>query len=224
MAEVIRRKECRMNAQLLDTRRGRREFLRGLIPAGACLCFSGPLLAGAQEREKAKPSAQPLAMKHKFLADANVTFEDMFNFAYRDSFIPLMLVLANAIGREKFVEALKKGSSDAAALGIRNAAKSLPKRDLAAFVTPLKNPDHFWKNVLTFSIVEDTPKVFEIKVTECLWAKTFRGMNAADIGFATVCFPDYASASAFSPTLKMVRSKTLMQGHDCCNPRYVMEG
>jgi len=213
-----------MKSRATDLLKGRREFLRLAFPAGALLCFGGPCLTLAQEKEKQKPSAQPLAMKHKFLADANVTFEDMFNFAFRDSFIPLMLVLAKAGGREKFVEILKKGSSEAAALGIQNAVKSIPKRDLEAFVGPLKNPDHFWKNVLTFSIVEDTPKAFEVKVTECLWAKTFRGMNAADIGFATICFPDYASASAFNPKLKMIRSKTLMQGHDCCNHRYVMEG
>jgi len=212
-----------MNSQVAADLKGRREFLRAVFPAGAFLCFGASLLSFAQEKEKPKPSAQPLAMKHKFLVDANVTFEDMFNFAYRDSFIPLMLVLAKAGGREKFVEILKKGASEAATLGIQNAAKSLPKRDLAAFVTPLKSPDQFWKHVLTFSIVEDSPKAFEVKVTECLWAKTFRGMNAADIGFATVCFPDYAAASAFNPKLKMIRSKTLMQGHDCCNHRYVME-
>ena len=213
-----------MNPRINDLSNGRREFLRALLPTGALVCLGGPFLAPAQEKEKAKPSVQPLAMKHKFLVGADVTFEDMFNFAYRDSFIPLMLVLAKAGGREKFVEILKKGSSEAASLGIQNAAKSLPKRDLAAFVTPLKSPDHFWKHVLTFSVVEDSPKVFEVKVTECLWAKTFRGMNAADIGFATICFPDYAAASAFNPKLKMIRTKTLMQGHDCCNHRYVMEG
>jgi hypothetical protein len=213
-----------MNLKGADDLKGRREFLRAVFPAGVLICFGGPLWSLAQEKEKEKPSAQPLAMKHKFLIDANATFEDMFNFAYRDSFIPLMLVLAKAGGREKFVEILKKGASEAATLGIQNAAKSLPKRDLAAFVTPLKNPDHFWKHVLTFSIIEDSPKAFEVKVTECLWAKTFRGMNAADIGFATICFPDYATAAGFNPKLKMIRSKTLMQGHDCCNHRYVMEG
>jgi hypothetical protein len=214
----------RMKPRTTDLSKGRRDFLRAAWPAGALVCLGGPLLAWGQEKGKAKPSSQAPAQKHKFLVDANVTFEDMFNFAYRDSFIPLMLVLAKAGGREKFVEILKKGSSEAASIGIQNAAKALPKRDLAAFVTPLKNPDHFWKNVLSLSIVEDSPKAFEIKVTECLWAKTFRGMNAADIGFATICFPDYASASGFNPKLKMIRTKTLMQGHDCCNHRYVMEG
>jgi hypothetical protein len=212
-----------MNPGLNDVFNSRRDFLRALLPTGALVCLGGPVLSRAQEKEKGKPAAEPLAIKHKFLVSADVTFEDMFNFAYRDSFIPLMLVLAKAGGREKFVEILRQGASEAASLGIQNAAKSLPKRDLAAFVAPLKNPDHFWKNVLTFTVVEDSPKAFEVKVTECLWAKTFRGMNAADIGFATICFPDYAAASAFNPKLKMIRTKTLMQGHDCCNHRYVME-
>jgi L-2-amino-thiazoline-4-carboxylic acid hydrolase len=212
-----------MNPPIYDPGKGRRDFLRALLPAGALVCLGGPVLSWAQEKEKAKPAAEPLAMKHKFLVSADVTFEDMFNFAYRDSFIPLMLVLANAGGREKFIEILKKGSAEAASLGLQNAAKSLPKRDLATFVTPLKNPDHFWKHVLTLAVIEDSPKAFEIKVTECLWAKTFRTMNAADIGFATICFPDYAAAGAFNPKLKLVRTKTLMQGHDCCNHRYVME-
>jgi hypothetical protein len=60
-------------------------------------------------------------------------------------------------------------------------------------------------------------------MTECLWAKTFLDANAADIGFACVCFPDYAVAQAFNPKMKMIRDKTLMQGHDCCNHRYVIE-
>jgi hypothetical protein len=220
---VLVKKGDSMHPQMSALCQGRRNFLRAVFPAGALLCFGGPVISFAQEKEKGKPAVPPPA-KHKFLVDANATFEDMFNFAYRDSFIPLMLILAKAGGREKFVEILKKGSSEAATLGIQNAAKSLPRRDLAAFVAPLKNPDHFWKHVLTFSIVEDTPKAFEVKVTECLWAKTFRGMNAADIGFATICYPDYASANGFNPKLRMIRSKTLMQGHDCCNHRYVMEG
>jgi len=89
-----------MNSRATDLLKGRREFLRAAFPAGAFLCFGGPLLTLAQEKEKERPSAQPLAMNHKFLVDA----------------------------------------------------------------------------------------------------------------------------SAFNPKLKMIRSKTLMQGHDCCNHRYVVEG
>lgn len=60
-------------------------------------------------------------------------------------------------------------------------------------------------------------------MTECLWAATFRAAGAEDIGYATICHPDFATTTAFNPRMRMIRTKTLMQGHDCCNHRWVME-
>ena len=73
-------------------------------------------------------------------------------------------------------------------------------------------------------VVEDTDAAFEIKVTECLWAQTFRKADAADLGAACICHPDYAAIEAFNPDYEMVRDKTLMEGHDCCNHRYRRKG
>ena len=63
----------------------------------------------------------------------------------------------------------------------------------------------------------------EVRVTRCLWAETFRGADAADIGYAFVCHPDFASTTAFNPKMRMIRTKTLMQGHEYCNHRWVGE-
>jgi hypothetical protein len=77
---------------------------------------------------------------------------------------------------------------------------------------------------LTFTIIEDTDKAIEQKITECLYAKTFRDADAADIGYAYCCYADFPAAQAYNPKLRLIRTKTLMQGHDCCNHRYVWEG
>ena len=61
-------------------------------------------------------------------------------------------------------------------------------------------------------IADDSPQAFEVKVTECLWAESCRGKKGEDIGYATICHPDFAFAEGYSPKLKMVRDKTLMQG------------
>lgn len=42
------------------------------------------------------------------------------------------------------------------------------------------------------------------------------------IGYSAHCFSDFAGASAFNPKLKLVRTKTLMRGHDCCNHRWTL--
>jgi hypothetical protein len=44
---------------------------------------------------------------------------------------------------------------------------------------------------------------------------------AVDIGYAVICHPDFASAEGYSTKLRLVRTKTLMQGHDCCNHRWL---
>jgi len=59
---------------------------------------------------------------------------------------------------------------------------------------------------------------------ECLTAEVFREEDAAEIGYATVCHADFALPEGFNPKIKLIRDKTLMQGHDCCNHRYVWTG
>jgi hypothetical protein len=47
--------------------------------------------------------------------------------------------------------------------------------------------------------------------------------KAGDLGFAAICYGDYNMATGFNPKVRMVRDKTLMQGHAYCNHRYLLE-
>ena len=199
----------------------RRQFLLNVLPAGTLFCLGcSSLLFSAQSEER--PKAPP--EKHKFLTDSGMSYKQLFEFAYQDSFIPLIQNLANDIGREKFIEMLKKASSEAGANRAKNWAKKVPKNDLVTFTAYLRKPSRFWKHTCTHELIEDTAKVVEVKYTECLWATIFREANSPDIGYAAFCHGDFAIAHAFNPELKMTRTKTLMQGHDCCNHRYIWEG
>jgi hypothetical protein len=62
-----------------------------------------------------------------------------------------------------------------------------------------------------------------VRVTECLWAKTFRDLGASEIGSMLICHRDYADCRGFNPRITMIRSKTLMQGDEFCNHRFVWE-
>jgi len=200
----------------------RRQFLANILPAGTLFCLGcGNLLALPQAKEKPQTSSDI----HKFKAKSGMTFEQVFRFAFQ-GYISKMQVLVNDIGKDKFIEMLKNASSEAAAQSVKKAIQNLPINDLATFIAMMEN-NPFYKQVLTYNIVEKTDNAVEIRVTECLWAKTFRQASepdAVDIGYASICYPDYAMASAFNPKMKMIRNKTLMQGHDCCNHRYVWEG
>jgi hypothetical protein len=157
-------------------------------------------------------------VKHKFLQDSNMTFQEVFDFAF-ESLIPVLQGLAQELGKDHFLEALKKVASESALKAGQATARQLPCNDFAAFTASMREPSHFGKHILTLEIVEDTPQA--VQVTECLWAKTFQEMGAAEIGYALICHRDYGDCQGFNPKITLTRSKTLMQGDDCCNHRFV---
>ena len=160
--------------------------------------------------------------KHKFLEDSNMSFQEVYDFAYKD-LGPLLREVAREVGEDRFLETLKRLASEAAVKESQETARRLPCNDFAAYVAEMRNRSYFSNHVLTFEIVEDTLTTFEVKVTECLWAKTFRENGAADIGYALVCHRDYADCQGFNPRITMQRSKTLMQGDKFCDHRWVWE-
>jgi len=198
----------------------RREFLTRALPAGTLFCLGcGPLLALGQTQQK--PAEE--AGKHKFLADSGMSFKEVYDFAYGGNLIPILQFLCAKIGQEKLIEMLKEAAEEETRRSSRELANKLGKNDLATYTEDLRKPERFVRHTLTYEIVEDTPKAFELRITECLWAKTFREAKASEIGYAVCCHGDYAGIQAFNPSLEMVRTKTLMQGDAFCNHRFVVK-
>jgi hypothetical protein len=194
----------------------RRQFCGKMFSAGSVLCIGCSNLHAFSNLEENPFRSQE---DHKFRKKSEMTYEEVFKFAFQRTFIPFMRVLVENVG----LDILKESTSKAVEIEIKKRLKKLPNNDLATFTSFFKNRSALWENSLTFQIVDDTETAFEVKVTECLWAKTFRDVNAEDIGYSWICFPDYAWAKAFNPKMRMIRDKTLMQGHDFCNHRYVIE-
>jgi hypothetical protein len=162
--------------------------------------------------------------RHKFeqSLDQEFSIKQIFDFRYKRDFIPTMQLLQQYIGDEKLLELLKKASSERNTRLGKALAERWPDTSLHTFAGPFrKRAGLIMKHSMSYDIVEDSEQAFEINVTECITSDVFRESNAADIGFACVCHADYALPVAFNPKIKMVRDKTLMEGHDRCNHRYV---
>ena len=200
----------------------RRQFLINAIPIGTFLCFgTQSLWAASQSQTKGDTSPT----KHKFLEDSEMSFRALFKFTFQNYYIPCLERLAGEIGRDKLIEMLKRLTSEAVTLRQKDSIKDLPNTDFETFIARSKSGlNRFVKHVLTWEDGEKTDKSIRTRFTECLWATTFREVDAADIGYAAICYPDYAAASAFNPKIKLIRPTTLMEGHDCCDFQYVWEG
>ena len=196
----------------------RREFLKKTISSCAFCCFASPILLGSDK----KLQQIALDQQHKFQSDSGMTLQQVYNFSYKEWYIPAMKNLMKQIGKEKFLEMLKK-SSEMLYKTDKDAGINYNERTLTAWSTGIKKGCENWKDRLTFEILTDNENEFEIKFTECLWAKTFREEDAADIGYAGCCYQDVPNTKRYHPNLRLIRDKTLMQGQDCCHFKWIME-
>jgi len=189
----------------------RRQFLSAMLPACSFACIGlGNLRMSALAEEKTLAEPE----KHKFQLDWTHTYEEAFHWRYR-YYIDLMKKIGEYMGRDKLITMIKSATDEYL------LADATYDKDFN-FTRWLKG-GKVYKNMMTKDIVELTDRTYEMKVTECLWAKIFKEYDAADIGYATVCYSDFASAKATHPKLRLERTKTIMEGDDSCNHRWILD-
>ena len=157
---------------------------------------------------------------HKFQEKIPFSYEEHFRTVFTN-FVKFLRTLEMEIGKKQVVEILKRWSAER---GVEMAGD----RRVISF-TEFKDywkkasAQEYFSRTTTVEFPEESDTVLQCKYTECLWAKTFRELNAADFGKIMVCDPDHPYAQTLNPKLKLERTKTLMEGHDSCDHRYVWE-
>jgi hypothetical protein len=84
----------------------RREFLIKAISSCTLCCLAGPKVLGLNNGQM--PSLQD--DQHKFLCDSGMSFQEVYEFAFRDWYIPAMKNLKEQVGHDQFLEMLKISS------------------------------------------------------------------------------------------------------------------
>jgi hypothetical protein len=133
---------------------------------------------------------------------------------------PIINAMKQEMGDEETIRVLNVSSAEIGRQIGGRQAQAVPETSFQNFTAAFRQMIN--GENLTGKVVEDTETVFALEITECLWPEVLReaGLDG-EIGHAAVCNMDYHWPPAFNPAFKMERSKTLMQGHDCCNHRYL---
>jgi hypothetical protein len=199
----------------------RRDFFAKAAPVCAVSCLvADRLFAGSPWMGKSFLQQE----EHKFdkeIPGLKMTYRRMAAMRNR-SFIRFARFLQKEIGEERVIELIKKQTEQRLKEQAKRDLERLGNSDFKSYISIFRDPEMLAS--LTMEIIEDTDTVFEIRVTDCLAAESFLPYKAGDIGYAAVCWGDYNWASDFNPKIKLIRDKTLMQGHDCCNHKYVWTG
>ncbi|NPE08804.1 MAG: L-2-amino-thiazoline-4-carboxylic acid hydrolase [Asgard group archaeon] len=161
----------------------------------------------------------------KFKKKMDITFEQAFRMRFEtqvditNAFVPI-------VGKEKAFEIVEKLSEkksiESAKQMVIHSEDINNFADFKAFFKKQMN-SNMMKNTATFTIIEDSEKKLEFKITECLWAKVFKDLDETEQGYRFYCKPDYAMAGIYHPKVKLTRTKTLMQGNVYCNHTYTWE-
>jgi len=197
-----------------ELKNSRKNFLRTVIPIGAGLCFGCPKLLFFS-RDLIQDQDFSLRIKKEKLSFSH---EEFFIAKFND-YIDRMKKFKEYIGQDKLISMIKRSTDD-----LNNSIKPyLEAKSVKDFLNPLLNDENY-KIWLDIEVLELTDKIGHLKITNCIWAKTFLDRNAGDIGFATICYGDFSWAKAFNPKLKMERTDTLMEGYKCCDETYIWNG
>jgi predicted ArsR family transcriptional regulator len=70
--------------------------------------------------------------------------------------------------------------------------------------------------------VTETNEGTQFHVTKCPFAEMAHELQAADWGYICFCADDPHIVAGFNPAMGFRRTKTLMEGHDCCDHFYYM--
>lgn len=195
----------------------RRELLFQTAPACALVSFglqkpAEVLAFGTQD------SGQDA---HKFdeVRDAKLSPRAVTRMQY-SQFFSFIQNMQAAIGEPELIKLLNIHSTAVGKAQGEQQAETFADTEFQTFVAQFRPPNY--AGSLTHEVVEDTENVFELRVTECLWASVFRDAGLdGEIGHAAVCNMDYGWPAAFSSKIKMEREHTLMQRHAYCNHRYL---
>lgn len=195
----------------------RRSLLTRAAPACAAACIGLGRFPGLAALV-GEPTAQD---QHKFDVPSDYTMTPrQRSQMIAGGPIEMIGVFKDELGDAELIRILKLFSAERGReAGARQAANAADM-DFQTFVEIYRPPN--LESSMTHEVVEDSEKVFALEVRECVWAELFHSAGVGgEIGHAAVCNMDYYWPTAFNPAFKMERTKTLMQGHDVCNHRYI---
>ena len=81
-----------------------------------------------------------------------------------------------------------------------------------------------WKaeNALKYDVLELTDDTFSFDVKRCRYVDLYRELGMADLGVLLSCNRDFHLIEGFNPRMKLVRTKTIMEGYDRCDFRIML--
>lgn len=130
-------------------------------------------------------------------------------------------VMADEVGHARAVDILTKAIvrlAEAAGTSFAEG-RSGGRKDLRAYAEILP----IWQEggALEVDLTINEPDRLAFDVTRCRYAEMYRELGIPELGAILSCNRDGAFCTGFNPAIELTRTKTIMEGADRCDFRYV---
>lgn len=130
---------------------------------------------------------------------------------------------AEEIGSAKTIKVAKKViSKDAIESGKKLAEEysGNTMNELAKIVREVWSKD----GAMRIQIIRENDNELFFDVSYCGYAQMYEKMGIRELGFILSCSRDFPFMEGFNPKIELRRTKTIMEGAECCDFRYKKRG
>ena len=64
---------------------------------------------------------------------------------------------------------------------------------------------------------------YDFNIKRCRYAEMYKELGLAELGFVLSCGRDFDMIKGFNPKMTLIRTKTIMEGHDICDFRITLK-
>jgi L-2-amino-thiazoline-4-carboxylic acid hydrolase len=134
---------------------------------------------------------------------------------------PLIRAVSQRIGRNEALAIVEEVNQQEAFKRGRRMAAKLEQNGIEALVEEVAG----WGRggVWEMEVLEQTLTTYFFNVTRCPYYEKYRELGLEEFGVYFSCCRDEPFARGFNPQIRLLRTKTIMEGADHCDFRYYLE-
>jgi len=159
------------------------------------------------------------ALNPRWNEKIDVTYQEYMLNMYREVIV-LAKEMERSLGEEKARDILGRHYLEVFTKWAESLVKKYPINSLEDFAK-MERCEFGNSRSHIIEITEESSNSYRENTTSCIFAKVCRDLDAADLGYVMFCATDFPLAQVFNPNLRLERTKTLMQGDDCCDFHYI---
>ena len=134
----------------------------------------------------------------------------------------LIKAFADKIGYDKAVDIAKEVIREDAILSGKTLAEEYSGKSIAELTKIVKE---VWArdDALKIKMIKETEKELFFDISYCGYVDIYEKLGVKKLGCILSCIRDFYFLEGFNPKITLKRTKTIMEGDDYCNFRYVEE-